>query len=134
MRSSIRWIAALGLATFAVSAALAGDAGKAVVAVAYDGVPQQVHPVLIQEIDGRPQPKPLRDTIWLDPGKHTLRLAPLLDDNARIGRDNSSSSGANHGTLEIEVQAGKRYLIGAKIEGRRPVAWKPVVLRVEDIG
>ena len=123
-------IAALGLVSVG-----AADPSRGVVAVAYDGVPQQVHPVAIQEIDGKIQPLPLRDTHYLAPGKHSFRLAPVFDSNANIQRGNLYRRGSDAAAvLEIEVEAGKRYLIGAKLENRKAADWKPVVLRVEDTG
>jgi hypothetical protein len=125
------------LAASAAALALAAsgvDEPRAIVAVAYDGIAQQVHPVLIQAVDGKQQVQPLRDTLWLAPGKHTLRLAARLDDNAVRLRGPVGARAAAPAVLELEVEAGKRYLIGAKVDGRRGVDWKPVVLRVEDVG
>jgi len=122
-------------ATLLVLATAGADASsRAIVTVAYDGVTQQVHPVWIQTVDGRQQPQPLRDTLWLEPGKHTLRLAARFDDNAVARRGRIDSRAPQHGVLEIQVEAGKRYLIGAKVDPRNAADWTPVVLRVEDVG
>lgn len=132
---SLRALFLAALAAFGLTSVSVADPSRAVVAVAYDGVPQQVHPVAIQEIDGKLQPLPLRDTHYLAPGKHSFRLAPVFDSNANIQRGALYRRGGDAGAvLEIEVVAGKRYLIGAKLEDRRAAEWKPVVLRVEDIG
>lgn len=126
------------LASFAAAVVLAtagADApSRGIVTVAYDAVAQQVHPVWIQTVDGRQQPAPLRDTLWLEPGKHTLRLAARLDDNGVARRTRIDAKDPQHALLEIDVEAGKRYLIGAKVDSRHSADWKPVVLRVEDLG
>lgn len=123
------------IVALAFGSALAGDPSKGVVTVAYDGKTQQVFPVAIQEIDGKVQPLPLRETHFMAPGKHTFRLAPVFDDNANIVRGNTGRRGGDEAAvLEIDVQAGKRYLIGAKLEDRKAAEWKPVVLRIEDSG
>lgn len=125
--------AVLVLSFGAFPAAADPDAEKGVVAVAYDGKPQGVFPVLILDIDGKVQPLPHRDVYYLAPGKHSLRLGAVLDDNANLQRGNIGSRDAKR-TLEIEVEAGKRYLVGAKVEDRSAAEWQPVVLRVESKG
>lgn len=132
---SLRTLFFAALAAFGLTAVGADGPDRGVVAVAYDGKPQQVFPVAIQDVDGKVQPLPLRDTHYLSPGKHTLRLAPVFDSNANIQRGALHRRGSDAAAvLEIEVVAGKRYLIGAKLDDRRAAEWKPVVLRVEDIG
>lgn len=128
-----RILAGFGLALLAAAGIAAADidAEHGVVAVAYDGIPQKVHPVMILEIDGTLQPLPLRDTLFVKPGKHSFRLGAKFDDNAGLQRGNWEKREARR-TLEIEVEAGKRYLIGAKLVGRTGSDWEPVVLRVED--
>jgi hypothetical protein len=125
-------IATCGALALAAGVAAADpDAAKGVVAVAYDGIPDKVHPVTILDIDGKVQPQPLRDTYYLEPGKHTLRLGAVIGDFAGVQRGNVDRKDAKR-TLEIEVEAGKRYLIGAKLEGRTAAEWTPVVYKVED--
>ena len=125
--------AALALAFGAAVAGAGPDQGKGVVAVAYDGKTQDVFPVLILDIDGKVQPQPPRDVYYLEPGKHTFRLGALLDSSANVQRGNASGRDEKR-TLEIQVEAGKRYLIGAKLTSRSAADWQPVVLRVEDKG
>lgn len=125
----------IAIALSALGTAVVADPSKGVVTVAYDGKPQQVFPVLIQDIDGKAQPLPLRETLYMAPGKHTFRLAPVLDSSANIQKGNAHRRGSDEAAvLEIDVEAGKRYLIGAKLDDRKAAEWKPVVLRVEDIG
>ena len=132
--SPLRSLSLATLAALALSTATA-DPDRGVVTVAYDGKPQQVFPVAIQEIDGKIQPLPLRETHYLTPGKHSFRLAPLFDDWTKMQRGTTVRRGDDAAAvLEIDVQAGKRYLIGAKVDDRKAAEWKPVVLRVEDGG
>jgi hypothetical protein len=128
-RLAIALVVALGAST-----AWAGpDTDKGVVAVAYDGKTEDVFPVLILDLDGKVQPLPLKDVYYLTPGKHTLRLGAILDDSANVMRSNVNNSDAKR-TLDIEVEAGKRYLIGAKLVNRKAADWQPVVYKVEDKG
>lgn len=131
MRTPNRLIALLLLAV-ATTTGAAEEHG--VVTVAYDGKTQDVHPVAIIEVDGKLQPTPLRETLFLAPGKHTLRLAVQVTDAKLLIRGNNQSNRNKHaGVLEIEVEAGKRYHIGGKLKGYRTSDWEPVVLRVEDV-
>lgn len=126
-------VAAFALGLIAVSGiAFAGpDQDMGVVAVAYDGKTEDVFPVVILDIDGKVQPQPLRDVYYLEPGKHTLRLGAILDSSANVQRSSSHAKDEKR-TLEIEVVAGKRYLLGAKLVNRKAADWQPVVYRVED--
>jgi len=124
---------ALGLALWATAASAGPDADKGVVAVAYDGKTEDVFPVLILDLDGKVQPLPYKDVYYLTPGKHTLRLGALLDSSANVMRSNVNNNDANR-TLEIDVVAGKRYLVGAKLVDRKAANWQPVVYKVEDKG
>ena len=128
-----RLAVAFAVALTAWSASAGPDADKGVVAVAYDGKTQDVFPVIILDLDGKVQPLPLKDVYYLAPGKHTLRLGAVLDDTANVMRSNVNNSDAKR-TLEIDVVAGKRYLVGAKLVDRKAANWEPVVFRVEDKG
>lgn len=119
------------VALTALGAAAGPDADKGVVAVAYDGKTESVFPVTILDIDGKVQPLPLKDVYYLAPGKHTFRLGAILDSSANVMRSNVNNSDAKR-TLEIDVVAGKRYLVGAKLTNRKAADWEPVVYRVED--
>lgn len=126
-RSALAVLVALS----ALGAAAGPDADKGVVAVAYDGKTESVFPVTILDIDGKVQPLPLKDVYYLAPGKHTFRLGAILDSSANVMRSNVNNSDAKR-TLEIDVVAGKRYLVGAKLVNRKAADWEPVVYRVED--
>lgn len=127
---------ALALALVMVPAArVAADATaqQAVIAVAHDGIPHRVHPVLILEIDGVLQPQPLREVHFLAPGEHALRLGVVFDERAGLRRGRVDAKDAQR-VLKIDAEAGKRYLIGAKLDGHTATQWHPVVYRVESRG
>jgi len=125
---------ALALVVAPVPCASADEtAAQGVIAVAHDGIPHRVHPVLILEIDGKLQPLPLREVHFLAPGRHSLRLGVVFDERAGLQRGRVDAPGAKR-VLEVDVEAGKRYLIGAKLEGRGATEWQPVVYRVETRG
>jgi len=124
---------ALGLALGTLGASAGPDQDKGVVAVAYDGKTEDVFPVIILDIDGKVQPQPLRDVYYLTPGKHTFRLGAILDSSANVQRSNAYGKDEKR-VLEIEVEAGKRYLVGAKLVNRKAADWQPVVYRVEAKG
>lgn len=123
----------LGVALGALGAAAGPDQDMGVVAVAYDGKTEDVFPVFILDIDGKVQPQPLRDVYYLAPGKHTFRLGAILDSSANVQRSNAYGKDEKR-VLEIEVEAGKRYLVGAKLVNRKAADWEPVVYRVEEKG
>lgn len=124
---------ALGVALGALGASAGPDQEMGVVAVAYDGKTEDVFPVFILDIDGKVQPQPLRDVYYMKPGKHSFRLGAILDSNANVQRSNAYGEDEKR-VLEIEVEAGKRYLVGAKLVNRKAADWQPVVYRVEDKG
>lgn len=126
-----RGLLAAVVALGAFGAAAGPDDEKGVVAVAYDGKTQDVFPVVILDLDGKVQPLPYKDVYYLAPGKHTLRLGAILDSSANVQRGNSYSKQENR-TLELEVEAGKRYLVGAKLVNRKAADWQPVLFRVEE--
>lgn len=135
MRTNPRLLVLLLIGLLVPAGAVLASDAKGVVTVAYDGVPRDIFPVAILEVDGVLQPTPLRETLFLTPGKHTLRVAVRVTDGHLRLRGNNGKVGEQtaRGLLEIEVEAGKRYHIGGKIDGYRTSDWEPVVLRVEDV-
>ena len=107
LRHSLCTIAALMLAGVA-----GADPSKGIVTVAYDGIPRDVYPVAILEVDGKLQPAPLRETLWLEPGKHTLKLSARVQDGKTLLRGNNYNSRDKQkpGVLEIEVEAPEPYV------------------------
>jgi hypothetical protein len=133
MRAITRLIVALGFGV-ALAGAAAADPEQAVVTVAYDGIPKDVFPVAILEVDGTLQPLPRRETLFLAPGKHSFKLMVKVQDGKTLLRGNAHNTRNKDkpGVLELELEAGKRYHLGGKLKGYRTSDWEPVVLRVDD--
>ena len=121
-----------------------------IVLVKQSNIPQNIFPVILTRIDGRNLPNTLADAgqlpiaglrgnlptsrgaFWLAPGKHELRVMPVFSEHANALRGVSRRR-HQPGNLFVEVKEGKRYLIGAKLEGPTFNDWKPVVFAVTDI-
>lgn len=93
---------------------------------------QDIYPVRFVEIDDDNIVP--RETMWLKPGKYTFTVSAMISDppglNAMRGRVRTQE-GINE--IEVVVEAGKAYYIGAHYEGReRDKPYNLVVYRVED--
>jgi hypothetical protein len=96
---------------------------------------EQVYKVRILEIDGQAQKELLRYAV--PAGKHTIKVRMLLDvqwepELAEAPR------GPGWKELELEVTAGKTYLLAARFNPDAPIEaqldrsyWEPVVYRVD---
>lgn len=105
------------------SAMLAGTPGQPA---------QDIYPVRFVEIDGENIVS--RETMWLKPGKYTFTVSAQIRNppglNAMRGRVRTQE-GMNE--IEVVVEAGKAYYIGAHYEGReRDKPYSLVVYRVEE--
>lgn len=91
-----------------------------------------IYPVSFVEIDG--QNIPSRETFWLKPGKYELRVRPVISDigglrsiSGRIQED------PDRNVIELVVEAGKAYYIGARVDRtNRRQPYTTVLYRVED--
>ena len=83
-------------------------------------------PVIIENIDGRSEtPRGHQRTIWIEPGRHDMRLqgVPL-----RPGWQGHIKD------FTLDAEPCKRYFINAQFEGPlQPSDWKPVIDYVEPI-
>jgi hypothetical protein len=126
-----------------------------IVEVGHSQVAKDIHPVILQEIDGRRVPGtgfddvpqtasavivdgdfrlPLQEAFYLSPGPHVLRLTAVIrDDLALTLPPTKRFSDRGAGLLELNVAEGRRYLIGAKLDSARTEHWQPVVYAVADI-
>ncbi|RFP70117.1 hypothetical protein DZK26_00935 [Wenzhouxiangella sp. 15190] len=91
-----------------------------------------IYPVRVVEIDG--QNISPREVMWLKPGKYTFTVSALVRNppglSAMRGRVRTQE-GMNE--IEVVVEAGKAYYIGAHYEGReRDKPYNLVVYRVEE--
>jgi hypothetical protein len=95
----------------------------------------QVYKVRIEEIDGEAQKELLRYAVTA--GKHTIKVRMLLDVQWE-----PELAEAPHGPgwkeLELEVTAGKTYLVAARLDPDAPIEsqldrsyWEPFVYRVD---
>ncbi len=100
------------------------------------GAPAQpardIYPVRVVAIDGQ-QIIP-REVFWLKPGKYTLTVSPEITNPGGL----SSMRGRlrerdDINEIEVVVEAGKTYYIGAHFTGKdRRAPYNTVVYRVED--
>lgn len=159
MRSVIAFLAA------ACAAAVTGCAAErmtvsasdphGIVAVGNAQFPRDIHPVVLQEIDGRQVPGTGFDEVpvdasavivdgsfrlsaqnafYLSPGPHQLRLTAIIrEDLALTLPPTQRLSDRSAGLLTLNVAEGRRYLIGARLDSARPEHWEPVVYAVEGI-
>ena len=121
-----------------------------IVLVKQSNIPQNIFPVILTRIDGRNLPNTLADAgnlpiaglggslptsrgaFWLAPGKHQLRVMPVFSEHANA-LHGVSRRRHQPGNLSVEIEEGKRYLIGAKLEGPTFNDWQPIVFAVTDI-
>lgn len=78
---------------------------------------RDIYPVTFIAVDGHPiQP---RDSIWLEPGKYEISVR--IDASGLVqprGRTTRPSRGDNR--IELVVEAGRTYVVGAKLDRSRP--------------
>ncbi|MEE4303861.1 MAG: hypothetical protein V2J19_06860 [Wenzhouxiangella sp.] len=126
---------AIGLAALPALAELPfADPGEASGSIV--GAPAQpardIYPVRVVAIDGE-QIIP-REVFWLKPGKYTLTVSPEITNpgglSAMRGRLRERD---DINEIEVVVEAGKTYYIGAHFTGKdRRAPYNTVVYRVED--
>jgi hypothetical protein len=126
-----------------------------VVEAATQVAPIDMERVVLQNIDGRnlagsQQVPPTRSLMVvppnfiitdaqsefpLPPGEHTLSFTAVVNrlDTTTWIHPATPFSPKNAGVLKLNVEAGKRYLVAAKIDPGRPEAWQAVVYKVEPI-
>jgi hypothetical protein len=115
---------------------------------------ERIHPVILNRLDGRymslgfsriPPDASLivveenyhftePGAFFVAPGRHQLVLTAVFrrGDEIKLSPQNPMR-GDMLGSMELEVEAGKRYYIGARIVGSRYDQWEPIVYRVESI-
>ena len=93
---------------------------------------QKIFPVRVTVVDGD-NVSDRKTSLLLTPGRHTLRLLALIDDATMLSPGPYRKTFLEDGVLEIEIEEGKRYLIGAKLLGPRRRQWQPVIFATQDI-
>ncbi len=87
----------------------------------------------ITEIDGVNYSGPNGRPVWLAPGRHTLRVTAQVRTQRVVPKPSKGAGTDPERVLELVVEEGKRYLIGAMIVGDSNDDWVPVVVQVSDI-
>lgn len=103
----------------------------AVVVIAQQKLASDIHPVVITEIDGRRQ-QGRKLAYWLSPGKHTLRLRAQITDFTGH-REDLYDDRDPKGILELDLEEGQRYVIGARQVGDKRDQWEPAVISSREI-
>ena len=94
-----------------------------------------IYKVRILEIDGEPQKELIRYPVA--PGEHLVRVRMLLqvDWDPELAE---APRGPGVKELKLEVEAGKTYLLAAKLDAEAPIEaqldrsyWKPLVYRAD---
>lgn len=80
--------------------------------------------VRIVTVDGKNLPYG-RTLIRLDAGKHRLGVVPLIERDNAFNLANRDRPQAQ--TIDIEVEAGKHYRIGAKVKDARYQDWSALI-------
>lgn len=93
---------------------------------------EKIYPVRLTVVDGD-NVSGRKTSILLSPGRHSLRLLALIDDPTMLSPGPYRRTFLEDGVLHIQVEEGKRYLVGAKLLGPRRRQWQPVIFATQDI-
>jgi hypothetical protein len=137
----------------AVATKPAGPYGE--VDPATDVAPVGMHRVVLQAIDGKNVPSTgdvpatsslmivgpgfvlnhVQSRFWLSPGEHTLNFTAVVNrlDTTTWIHPNVNFSPQDAGVLKLNVEAGKRYDVAARVNPGQPEKWDAVVYKAEDI-
>lgn len=92
----------------------------------------EIYPVTVTVIDGRNLPSQ-RSAYWLAPGEHKLEVSAVITDFTGADREIYHGRDPSRGDLLVNLEAGKRYILGARMKAGDRGDWEPFVVRVEDI-
>ena len=155
VRQFARVVVVAAIAVLASACATTPKGPYGVVEASTQVTPIDVHRVVLQNIDGRniagtPQVPPTTSLMIVDPGfmltnvqsdfplppgEHTLTFSAVVDrrDTTTWLHPSTRDSPKNAGVLKLTMEAGKRYVVAAKVNPGRPEEWDAVVYRVEDL-
>lgn len=105
------------------AAAQAGDQGQVISVLTKQS--ERVYAVRIISVDGRNLPEGGRQLVRLDPGKRRLGVVALIERDNAFGLRNRQRPEPKY--VEIDVEAGKHYRIGAKVQDARYQEWTTVI-------
>lgn len=127
-------IAALAFATVAAAgsnALVTQNDPHGIVRVDVEKRAQHIYPVKVVEINGKLVSADDKVALWLKPGKHTLTVRGHVDRDNTFGLARSLGQGNEKNSVEIDVEEGKIYYLGARINPREGGRWEPVVWKVK---
>lgn len=155
LREQFRSVLLVALALAGSACATLPKGPYGVVEASTQVTPIDLHRVVLQNIDGRniagtPQVPPtaslmivepgfvltgVQSDFPLSPGEHTLKFSAVVDrrDTTTWLHPSVRYSPKDAGVLKLMVEAGKRYVVGAKVNPGRPEEWEAVVYRVENL-
>lgn len=124
-------LAAIFLCALWPSSTLAEDtSGKAI--LDFSKPPNQLYSARLARLDGENVNAPITKTsFWVEPGVHEITVAAAITDPMQVGTI-SRRQKEDQGDVTIEVEAGKRYKIAARVLDERG-GWEPVVWKIEDV-
>lgn len=102
--------------------------GKAV--LDFSRPPNEFYPARLVVLDGKNVNAPISKTsFWIEPGTHEIVVAAGINSNVTVKTAPNRSGGPDPGLMVVEVEAGKRYNIGAQLINERG-DWEPVIWRI----
>jgi hypothetical protein len=111
--------------------AIAEDTGGKAI-LDFSRPPNQLYSARLAKLDGENVNAPITKTsFWVEPGVHEITVAAAITDPMQVGTI-SRRQKEDQGDVTIEVEAGKRYKIAARVLDERG-GWEPVVWKIEDV-
>jgi hypothetical protein len=112
------------------------------ITTASSNIPAKIYPTWVATIDGKNQQSgnvltsPMantRHTFRLSPGHHTIRIVADLRQATGVIPATYTPRSQQPGTIEIFVERGREYYLGALLNGSRSDEWEAVVWKVKDL-
>jgi len=143
MKKPHRLLATMLVALAAVAITACASSGTdnvdyAVLTTNASDIPGKIYPAFLAKVDDREITGGSglygrKSALRVSPGTHTVRLTADLSQATGVVSSTYTPRDKQAGNLEIDVEAGKRYFLGARLTADRTDEWQPVVWRVEDI-
>lgn len=136
-RIAKHFVAVITLSCVAAAASAASQAlvspgePHGVVRVDVERKAEHIYPVKVVEINGDLVSADDKVALWLKPGKHTLTVKGMVNRSNTFGVSRTIGQGNEDNSVEIDVEQGKVYYLGAKVNPREGGRWEPVVWKVE---
>jgi hypothetical protein len=133
------FIGALMVISAGCASSAPGDVDYAIITTNASDIPGKIYPAYLAKVDDREVKGGSgllgrQQVVRVEPGVHRVRLtADLSRATGVLSKPGYTPRDEQAGDVEIEVEAGKRYFMGARLTANRLDQWEPVVWRVEDI-